>query len=184
MKKHDIVIIHGTGGSPQGNWFFWLKQQLENNGHRVFVPKFPTPENQSIYKWHAALVTQVERMGKDTILIGHSCGATFLLHVLEALAEPVEQSILASPFIEKLGNEYFDNLNETFVDYEFDWDLIKKNAGKITILHGDNDPYVPIAAAQKVADALNASLTIIPNGGHLNAEFGFTEFPQILQVLT
>jgi predicted alpha/beta hydrolase family esterase len=183
MKKTNVIILHGTGGSPEENWFPWLAENLRSKGHKVFVPRLPTPENQSMYKWHAALVTQVEKMGKDTILIGHSCGATFLLHVLEALAEPVEQSIFVSPFIEKLGHKYFDNLNETFVNHEFDWDLIKKNAGQITLLYGDNDPYVPVSAAQKVADGLDTPLTIIPNGGHLNAEFGYTEFPKLLELI-
>jgi hypothetical protein len=32
------IIIHGTGGSPDENWFPWMKTQLEEQGYRVFVP--------------------------------------------------------------------------------------------------------------------------------------------------
>ena len=183
MARYDVVIMHGTGGSPEGNWFPWLKKQLEAEGHRVYVPRFPTPEGQSVRSWCNALDEQAPRFGKNTILIGHSCGAAYILHILEVLKEPVAQSIFVSGFIDKLGNEFFDTLNETFVNHNFDWETIKKNAGKITIFHGDNDPYVPLAAAQKLADKLETPLTIVKNGGHLNAEFGYNEFPEIWKAL-
>ena len=183
MKKYKIVIMHGTGGSPEGNWFPWLKKHLEDKGHEVYVPRFPTPENQSVKNWSKALYKQAPLFDKDTILIGHSCGATYILHILEVLSSSIAQSIFVSGFIDKLGNPFFDNLNETFVNHSFNWDKIKKNAGNITLFHGDNDPYIPIKAAQKLADKLETPLTIIPNGGHLNAESNYTQFPQILEIV-
>ena len=39
----NIFIIHGTEGYPEENWFPWLKKELEQKGHIVFVPQFPTP---------------------------------------------------------------------------------------------------------------------------------------------
>lgn len=175
--------MHGTCGSPEENWIPWLKAQLEEQGHKVFVPRFPTPENQSIKNWNTALSEQAPHFDKNTILIGHSCGAAYMLNILEVLKEPIAQSIFVSGFTEKLGNNYFDNLNEPFINHEFNWEIIKKNAGKITILHGDNDPYIPLVAAQKLADGLNTPLTIITNGGHLNTDSGYTEFPKILEML-
>jgi predicted alpha/beta hydrolase family esterase len=44
----NIFIIHGSYGNPDENWFPWLKKELEQEGHKVFVPKFPTPEDQSL----------------------------------------------------------------------------------------------------------------------------------------
>ncbi|MCL2331609.1 MAG: alpha/beta hydrolase [Proteobacteria bacterium] len=179
----NIIILHGTGGSPEGNWFQWLKTQLGDRGHTVYVPRFPTPEGQSVEAWRAALGEQAPQIGKDTILIGHSCGAAFMLHILESLNQPVAQSVFVSGFIQKLGNEFFDNLNKTFTEYDFNWDKIRANMGRATLLWGNNDPYVPRAAAAYFSQHIGVPLTIIPNGGHLNAEFGYTEFPQVLDVL-
>ncbi|HNY25339.1 MAG TPA: alpha/beta hydrolase [Alphaproteobacteria bacterium] len=182
MNK-KIIILHGTGGSPEGNWFPWLKEKLERHGNIVYVPKLPTPENQSLQNWLVAFYNQVPSLDENTILIGHSCGAAFILNILEKLNKPVKESVFVSGFINKLGNKYFDDLNETFIENNFDWERIKSNAGKITILYGDNDPYIPLKAAQRLAEKLKQPITIIKNGGHLNAEFGFTKFDELLNIL-
>ena len=44
----NIIIIHGSYGNPNENWFPWLKSELKKLKCNVFVPKFPTPENQSL----------------------------------------------------------------------------------------------------------------------------------------
>lgn len=166
-----------------GNWFPWLKNKLSSFGHSVEVPRFPTPDGQFVENWHRTFDALAPRPGPDTVLIGHSCGATFILHVLEALPGPVAKSVFVSGFLDELGNEFFDNLNKSFINHAFDWDKIRRNAGEITLFHGDNDPYVPLAAAESLSTKLKTPLTIIPNGGHLNAESGYVEFPQILDVL-
>ncbi|MFZ2587645.1 MAG: alpha/beta hydrolase [Alphaproteobacteria bacterium] len=182
MSK-DIVILHGTKGSPQGNWFPWLKAEMEQRGHTVYVPKLPTPEGQSKEAWCAALRDQAPMFGDNTILIGHSCGATFILHILEVVRNPVAQAILVSPVIADISNTEYDTLNSTFTHHPFSWSAIQANAKSINILHGDNDPYVPFTQAQTVADKLDATLTIIPQGGHLNAEAGYTKFEKLLEII-
>lgn len=179
----DIVILHGTMGSPEGNWFPWLKAEMEKRGHTVYVPRLPTPEGQTKDEWCAALREQAPLFGKDTVLVGHSCGALFVLHILEVVRNPVAKAVLVSPFMSALGNETFDRLNASFVNHDFDWAAVKRNAGEIVLLHGDDDPYVPLAEAQKVAGKVGQPLTIVPGGGHLNAESGFTRFEKLLEMM-
>ncbi|MDR1009307.1 MAG: alpha/beta hydrolase [Rickettsiales bacterium] len=179
----DIVIIHGTCGSPDGNWFPWLRRQLEAKGHRVYIPRFPTPKNQSVASWCKVLHTETPDFDANTTLIGHSCGAAYLLSILNVLERPVAKSVFVSPFAGKIGNKEYDEYNRDFIDRDFDWDKIRNNMGTATLFYGDDDPYVPRAAAEYVSAKLDVPLTIIQGGGHLNAESGYTEFPEILSVL-
>ncbi len=174
------VICHGTKGSPAGNWFPWLRDSLETRGLETYVPAFPTPENQSKQAWLAAFDATVPQMNSETILIGHSCGATFLLHVLGRLEIPVYKTLFISPVMDFIGNAEYDALNQTFFPHKTDWEKVAAHAGTAHVLHGDNDPYVPVAQARNLAGKLKVPLELISGGGHLNSESGYTAFPRLL----
>ncbi|MDP2709508.1 MAG: alpha/beta hydrolase [bacterium] len=72
----NIFIFHGTEGHPKENWFPWLKEKLENIGHKVFVPQFPSPPvvSASAAAWFEVLKGYDQYINEDTILIGHSLG--------------------------------------------------------------------------------------------------------------
>ena len=61
--------------------------------------------------------------------------------------------------------------------------MIHKMSTKIEIIHGDDDPYVPVEHARQLSGFIDAPLHIIKDGGHLNAETGYTQFPEILDFL-
>lgn len=67
-----IFIIHGTLGYPEENWFPWLREKLEDDGHKVFIPQFPTPEDQSLDNRYSLLDNYKEYINKETIFVGHS----------------------------------------------------------------------------------------------------------------
>ncbi len=179
------IIFHGTNGHSGENWFPWLKTQLKEKGHDVYVPTLPTPEGQSVDWWLAAVEKQLPEFSPDDdiTLIGHSCGATFLLHYLEQMSIKARQSIFVSPVMDIINIEEYDELNSSFIDHDFDWNVIKERAGDVAVLHGDNDPYVPIAQAHSLSANLGVETTVIENGGHLNAESGYTEFPFLLGII-
>jgi len=92
--KRNIFIFHGTAGSPEGNWFPWLKEKLTNKGHNVIVPRFPTPEGESLVSWLKVLEEYKDLINQDTIIIGHSKGGLFTLRVLEKLQKPIYATFL------------------------------------------------------------------------------------------
>jgi len=80
------TILHGTLGSPGGNWFKWLKKELEANGIEVGLPQLPHAEQPSLYEW----VDFVEKdypfaVNDQTLIVGHSSGEKFprLLEIMQ-----------------------------------------------------------------------------------------------------
>jgi predicted alpha/beta hydrolase family esterase len=69
-----------------------------------------------------------------------------------------------------------------FVD-DFDWPTIGERASKVFVYAGSNDPYVPMAKANELADLLETQVRVVEGGGHLNAGAGLTEFPELLAAL-
>jgi len=177
------LIFHGTMGSPAGNWFGWLQEELMIDGWQVAVPAFPTPEGQSLDAWKTALAEKIPAYQDVNVVIGHSLGATFALRLLEQNLINPQKIILVSSVIKKINNEEYDALNHSFIHEGFDWDKIKQGGADITLVHGDDDPYVPLGHTKELADHLNTPLNVMPNGGHLNTESGYDQFPEILDFL-
>jgi len=172
----NVIIIHGTYGHPGENWFPWLKSELEKEEYSVFVPKFSTPENQSLEKWNKEFAKYRKYLNQDAVVVGHSLGAPFLLNVLETLDKPIKAAFFVSGNTGLLGNPQFDKLNKSFVDRTFDWKKIKKNCPKFFVFHSNNDPYVPLKKAEELAKNLNVKLILVKNAGHFNEKAGYTKF--------
>jgi predicted alpha/beta hydrolase family esterase len=152
-----IFIIHGSYGHPEENWFPWLKTELEKDKHKVFIPKFPTPEGQTLHNWLKVFKPYEKHLDENTIIIGHSLGVAFLLSVLEKRDKPIKAAFFVSGCIGSLNNPLFDNINKSFTEKEFDWKHIKEKCPKIVIFHSNNDPYVPLEKAKELAKKLTSS---------------------------
>lgn len=181
LANHKFVIIHGSYGSPDENWFPWLDEQLSKHGASVIRPSLPTPEHQSLENWCYLFKKQIGPLDSQAVLIGHSLAVPFILRILEATTAPIKAAFLVSGFIRLLGIDEFDQVNKTFVEGEFNWEKIKSNASRFFVYHSDNDPYVPLEFGKEIADQVGAEFIVIHNGGHINASSGFTEFHDVLR---
>ncbi len=169
-----ILIIHGAYNNPRGNWFPWLKQELEKEGQAVDVPEFPTPVNQSLENWEKVMGRQ--KLPDDAILVGHSLGAAFILSYLEK--RKARAAFLVGGFHKPLGIS-LDKLNATFVEKEFNWSMMKENCSVRVCISSDNDPYIPLEVSKELARKFDAESIVVRGGGHLNKDSGFSTFPLI-----
>ncbi len=88
-------------------------------------------------------------------------------------------AILVSGPCEPTGNRKI----EGFLRDPFDFAAIRANIGRCAVIHGDDDPLVPLAQAEKLSRELGARLTVVKNGGHLNGSSGWYELPEVLNEL-
>lgn len=179
----NIVIIHGTGGDPQGNWFPWLKTELEKSGHRVYVPRFPTPQKQTLETWLNVFGGYEKYLDENAIIIGHSLGAAFLLSIIEKLDHPIKAAYLVSGFIGLINNLAFDELNRTFTVRDFNWTKIRHDCEEFYVISSDNDPFVPVQKGEELAKNLNVKMIILGGAGHINKDSGYVKFELLLNLI-
>ena len=178
----NFFIIHGVYSKPEENWFPWLKDELEKKGYEVFVPKFPTPIGQSLENWMKVIKKYDNKINSDTVMVGHSLGASFILNYLEQIDKEIRAAILVSGFHMQIGSPY-DKINRAFVDKKFNWERIAENCENFFVVGSDNDEFIPESITRQLAFNLDAELHIIHNGGHLNSKAGFEKFPGILEII-
>src|SRR3989344_8016787 len=112
----NFLILHGTLGSPDGNWFPWLASELEKLGHETLRPRLPTPEDQTPENW----LKVISKVGSDknTIFVAHSRSPLAVCQYLQALDHSVKACFFVSGFAKRLPDteEPFPTLNNPFDD--------------------------------------------------------------------
>lgn len=139
----NAVIVHGMPGKDEYysdkypsasnfQWLPWLQKQLIIRDIKADTPEMPYAFAPDYDVWKR----EFERyeITPETILVGHSCGAGFLVRWLSENPEVlVGKVVLVAPWLD-VGRE--DTTD--FFDFEIDSDLILRTKG-ITIFHSDND---------------------------------------------
>lgn len=178
---NTVLILHGITGNSQENWFPWLKKELEQKGYQVICPDLPKTDHPARQEWlHVAKDLLQDIDHSSLTIVGHSLGVATALDYIEQSDKSINTLISAAGFYQDYGME----LNSYFMaEKDIDIPSIKPKVKNIHILYGDNDPYVPQKTLQNLADAFGVQPQIFKNGGHLNARSGFTQFPQVLQLI-
>ena len=143
---NNYIIIHGSFGSKDGNWFPWLKEYLEQKGKEISVPQMPVGvRNQNFESW-SNILNQLD-INENTVIIAHSIAPIFVCKYLITNQIKVKKLIFVCGF-----NNY-----------------------------SGIDPYVKYDVEKAFADKLTDKQYVIKNGGHINAETGYTKFEEILK---
>ena len=179
MEKY--IIIHGSFGSKDGNWFPWLKNKLEKDNTDVVVPQMPVGVgNQNFENW--SIVLNDLNINENTTIIAHSIAPIFVCKYLITNKIKVKKLVFVCGFNNYLGiDSEFDAVNEPMFIENFE--DIKEYCNNIICYYSDNDPYVKFEVEKSFADTVSNEQYVIKNGGHINAESGYTEFEEILRVL-
>jgi len=181
----NYFIIHGSFGSPFGNWFSWLRKQLEDRNCEVYTPDFPTGVGYQNYEnWSKLLKVYLDAglINENTTIIGHSIAPIFISKFLVENKVLVKKLIFVCGFNNYLGiNEEYDAVNNSM--YFDNLSDVKQYAKDIICYYSDNDPYVKFEVEKQFADTIATEKYVINGAGHINAESGYTKFKDILNVL-
>lgn len=179
----NVIILHGTMGSPDGNWFQWLKTELESKGLIVWLPQLPNPEQPSL-RAEADFVhaNAPFPLDEDTLIVGHSSGAILALILAQENKTKIGGIVAVSVFHD---NSLKWDANDSLFDVSFEWQAIRENVNKLLFIHSDTDPYVPLGQARFVADSCKAELLVIPRQGHFNLEQSkeYVAFPKLIEAM-
>jgi predicted alpha/beta hydrolase family esterase len=163
MNKR-AVIFHGTGGTPDVCWYKWLGNNLTQRGFDVEIPYFPTINIEPISTFlPKVFASQV--FDENTILIGHSAGATLLLSILEKSTNVIPQAFFVAGYATKPNES-----EEPFLQSDYDWDKIKSHVKDAYFINSINDPYgCDDKQGRRMFEKIGGT-QIVLNEGHFGSE--------------
>lgn len=185
----NALIIHGVAGSSKGNWYQWLKKELEIRGYKVWIPDLPNPTNPNKDNWINTIFSNNKWVfDKDSLIIGHSAGATLTLKVLEKIPVwiKIQKAILVAGAASLGENPKLNFYKKLFISSGFDWMKIKNASNKFYFICSDKDPYeCGIDKATIMQEHLGGEVILKKGQGHFNIEKGpkYKKFPFLLTLI-
>lgn len=185
MNK-TVYIIHGCPSSIEKamdpetrtydkHWIPWTKKELLAKGVKVETPLLPNP-------WEPDYETFKKEFDKFTIsendiLVGHSCGATFLISWLGDTKKKIAKLILVAPWkIADKDNDYRRAFYESPIDK-----TIESRVGEIIIFTSDDEYDDGKKSVKIIHDVLGCRIIELKGMGHYTqSDMGTTEFPELL----
>lgn len=184
----NALILHSAGNTAKGNWFPWLKKEMEQMGYQVWLPDLPHADEPILAEWKEYIFANKEFIfSKETVIIGHSAGATFILGLLEALPRgiQIQKAILVAGFMEEGEKKELHPYKKGLLK-GFDWKKIQKSCRRFYFIASDNDPYLcGVDQAQILQDRLGGEVVLMVGEGHFNLDKGnkYKQFPELLKYI-
>lgn len=177
MPSREEYIQTGTHSSEH-HWLPWVKKELELKGVITHTPKMPEPYEPNYKKWKA--VFEQFPIDEETVLIGHSCGAGFLVRWLSENNVRVGKVILVAPWMDP---EYEETALVTdFFDFTVDSMLLKKTKG-VTIFISSDDDTPMLKTVELLKETIEGIVVVeFSDKGHfVEGDMGTNEFPELLK---
>ncbi len=108
-RTRTILFIQGGGDGAHDEWDNKLVDSLRaalGDGFEIRYPRLPAEDDPSEASWGPAIRQELAALDDGDIVIGHSVGATILVHVLAADSPNVRFAaivLLAPPFVGSEG---------------------------------------------------------------------------------
>ena len=143
MRTHVLFIQGGGEGAHEEDALLAASLQTALGAQfDVRYPQMPRESEPDMQTWKAKIATELETLGDEVILVGHSVGGTVLLKYLSE--EKVEKPI-AGLFL--LAAPSWDEENWNFDDLRLPRDLAARLSSipRIFLYHNRDDQIVPFS---------------------------------------
>lgn len=186
----NAIIVHGMpseeeyasgeGSNPSKmHWLPWLKEELEKRGIPTVTPELPKPYAPVCEEWKAAFEAS-GTINEETILVGHSCGAGFIVRWLSENKCRVGRVVLVGPWLDPEGT-----LPTGFFDFQIDPSLAERAEGVTVFVSLDDGQAVLDSVARLKKEIPGVIVKEFQHRGHFTLEdMGKREFPELLGALT
>jgi len=183
MNKR-VFIVHRWDGSPEVDWYLWLRKELEEENFEVLVPEMPNPEEPEIEPWVSELSGIVGVPDLDTYLVGHSVGCQTILRYLESIDTKIGGAVCVAPWfdLKNLWDKKSEEIAKPWVETPIDFEKVRKVSDKFVAILSDDDSWVPLSKTKKKFKGnLGAKVIVEHKKGHFTEDDGITELPSALK---
>lgn len=188
-NTYNFILIHGQGGSPEGNFLPWLEQELMSQGHKVTTPILPHPDDFDIEE-KVAFLKKEYSFDENTIILWHSFGSLIWMKLIEQLKQPIAGMVsISGMYDRRVNNERrarndadafksYDIHKSQYGKIELNYWLLITNCTNFVIVWDKSDPAVPPQHQVILSNELYAPLIQwVPLAPHITGD----QEPLVLQ---
>ncbi|MDB5893869.1 MAG: alpha/beta hydrolase [Rhodoferax sp.] len=162
-------MVPGWRNSGPGHWQSLWTERLANV-ERVEQDDWVAPSRQA---WVGALADLILSRPEPVVVVAHSLGCIATVHLPPEASARIVGALLVAP----ADPERRSVLND------FAPVPCQKLAYRSVLVASSNDPYCPVRLAGAYARAWGSEFVRLQNGGHINVDSGFGEWPLGLALL-
>lgn len=166
-------IIPGLGNSGPDHW----QTHFEKSGDhfiRINQHEWDLPASKD---WIETIDLTISDYNlADVILIGHSLGCIAIANWAKQYHKKIKGALLVAPSDLEAPRYTFDTVG-------FDQIPLDKINFKTIVVASSNDEWVTLERARFFAENWGSEFINIGNAGHINADAGFGEWPEGLEIL-
>lgn len=176
-----LFIVHGYMAAPDHHWFNWLKQQAEQAGISVTVPRLPASHTPDPDAWLSALEDDIGRPDEDTWLIGHSLGCITLLNYL---TQRHSEAFVGGLLLVAGFSEPVPGLEElsAFTREPVNGASVIRQVQQRAVIASLNDDIVPAEYSLRLSQQIAAHFYGLPEHGHFQESDGVVTFPLVAEL--
>lgn len=166
-------IIPGLGNSGPDHWQTHLEKQGENF-IRIQQNEWDAPDCED---WISNIESALSNYDlKDVVLIGHSLGCTTIAQWAKKFNKKIKGALLVAP-------SDIEAPVYTFPSTGFVPIPMERIDFKTIVVTSQDDVWVSLERATYFAEKWGSELLNIGNAGHINADSGYGEWKECLEIL-